>query len=200
MPTDQQTISDEELAAQTAAGSPAAFEVLVHRYENRIYAFVAHSCRNPSDAREVTQDTFVRAFQAITQFDSRLSFRPWLFTIARRKCWDHFRAAPPAAREPMPELADLDDPSELLARREESQDLWRMARAHLSAVQFEALWLRYVEDMDVAQTARVLRKTRTHVKVILFRARQILNRRLAFPAQPSSSVNFAPAALKQGPI
>jgi RNA polymerase sigma-70 factor, ECF subfamily len=177
--SDLQRLFDEELARETRAGSLAAFEELVYRYEGRIYAFVTQCCRNRADAQELTQDTFVRAFQAIAQFDPRRGFAPWLFTIARRKCIDHHRAAPPAvAEEPMPELPDLVDPSELLARREERENLWQLARRRLPEAQFQALWLRYAEDMSVAGIARVLGKTQTHVKVLLFRARNTLAREL----------------------
>ncbi len=178
MPTELQTFSDQELARQTQAGSLAAFEELVYRYEDRIYGFVANFCHRGADASELTQDTFLRAFQAIAQFDPRRAFAPWLFTIARRKCIDYYRARPPAAAELAPELADADDPAELLARREEGQNLWRLARRHLPEGQFQALWLRYAEAMNVAEIAQVLRKTRTHVKVLLFRARQALRREL----------------------
>jgi RNA polymerase sigma-70 factor (ECF subfamily) len=175
---DFQKCSDEELARQTQAGSLAAFEELVYRYEGRIYGFVANSCRNGTDAREVAQDTFVRAFQAIGQFDCRRGFASWLFTIARRKCIDQHRAAPPVADEAVPELTDDNDPAELLARREERQDLWGLARRHLPEAQFQSLWLRYAEGMSVAGIAQVLRKTQTHIKVLLFRARQALGREL----------------------
>ena len=185
MASDLPRLSDEELARETQAGLLAAFEELVYRYQQRIYAFVTHCCRNSADAQEVTQDTFVRAFQAIAQFDPRRGFAPWLFTIARRKCVDHHRASPPAmAAEPMPELPDLVDPSELLARREERENLWQLAHRRLPESQFQALWLRYPEDMSVAGIARVLGKTQTHVKVLLFRARNALGRELK-AAQPS---------------
>jgi RNA polymerase sigma-70 factor (ECF subfamily) len=175
---DFQKCSDEELARQSQDGALAAFEELVYRYEHRIYGFIANSCRNPTDAREVTQDTFVRAFQAIGQFDGRRGFAPWLFTIARRKCIDHYRAAPSVADELMPEMPDNNDPAELLARQEERQSLWGLARRRLPGPQFQALWLRYAEEMSVAGIAQVLRKTQTHVKVLLFRARRVLAREL----------------------
>jgi RNA polymerase sigma-70 factor, ECF subfamily len=177
--SDYQRLTDEELARETRAGSLAAFEELVYRYEQRIYAFITQCCHNSADARELTQDTFVRAFQAIAQFDPRRGFAPWLFTIARRKCIDHHRAAPLAmADDPVPELADPVDPSELLAQREERENLWQLARRRLPEGQFQALWLKYAEEMDVAGIARVLSKTQTHVKVLLFRARSTLAREL----------------------
>jgi len=176
--SDFPNFTDQELARQTQAGSLAAFEKLVYRYEGRIYRFVVNSCGNGADAREVTQDTFVRAFQAIEQFDPQRSFAPWLFTIARRKCLDLYRAARPAAGEPVPELADEDDPAELLARQEERQGLWDLARRNLPKLQFQSLWLKYAEEMNVAEIAQVLHKTQTHVKVLLFRARQALGREI----------------------
>ena len=186
-----QTCSDQELACQTQAGSLFAFEELVHRYEHRIYRFIANACGNASDSRETTQDAFVRAFQAISQFDPRREFAPWLFTLARRVSIDHHRRKPPAANEPMPERLDYDDPAELLARREERRDLWQLARRRLPETQFQALWLRYSEDMGVAQVAQVLRKTQTHVKVLLFRARQTLAREITagLPTRAPASPN-----------
>jgi RNA polymerase sigma-70 factor (ECF subfamily) len=194
---DFQRCSDEELARRSQAGSLTAFEELVYRYESRIYGFVSDTCRSAVDAREVTQDTFVRAFQAIGQFDCGRGFGPWLFTIARRKCIDHHRAAPSAADEPMPELPDNDDPAELLARQEERQSLWSLARRRLPKSQFEALWLRYAEEMSVAGIAQVLRRTQTHVKVLLFRARRVLARELkagrvsGHPTEPVTSMAAA---------
>ena len=179
MASDYRRFSDEELARATRAGSHAAFEELVYRYEHRVYAFVTQCCRSAADAREVTQDTFVRACQAIAQFDPRRGFAPWLFTIARRKCIDHYRAAPPPPTEaPWPEPPDTVDPSELLVQQEERENLWQWARRWLPETQFQALWLRYAEDMSVAGIARVLGKTQTHIKVLLFRARSSLAREL----------------------
>jgi RNA polymerase sigma-70 factor, ECF subfamily len=199
--TEFQSASDEELARQTQAGSLSAFEELVYRYERRIYAFVTHCCRNGVDAREVTQETFVRAFQAIAQFDPRRGFASWLFTIARRKAIDHHRATrPTASDELILELADNDDPSELLARREDQQNLWRLAHESLSEAQFQVLWLRYAEEMSVAEIARVVSKTQTHVKVILFRARETLGRGLKPARSPAGlsrpAVGLAAAELE----
>lgn len=196
MSSDSHSQSDEDLARRTQAGSLAAFEELVSRYERRIYAFVAQSCRNGMDATEITQETFVKAYQAITQFNPRRTFAPWLFTIARRKCIDHFRATPPTREDnTVSELRDNDDPAEILASQEEREHLWNLARRILPEPQFDALWLRYVEDMTVAEIARVLRRPQTYVKVLLFRARQTLASKLK-PARTfsrSSAKMISPA-------
>ncbi|MGP8238792.1 MAG: RNA polymerase sigma factor [Limisphaerales bacterium] len=174
MQSDLKLVADEELARQSQGGSLEAFEELVSRYEHRLYAFAMQWRHNPTEAREVTQDAFVRAFQALAQFDAGRSFAPWLFAILRRKCVDYYRRGQAVVEETAPETPDFDDPAELLSRREESEEIWRLARRHLGMDQYQAIWLRYAEDMDVSQIALVLGKSQTYVKVLLFRARRKL--------------------------
>jgi len=143
-----------------------------------MFRFVANNSRNASDAQEVTQDVFVTAFRNLDKFDADRSFVTWLFAIARRKCIDHHRSARPVVGEALPEESDGNDPAEMLAQREAERDIWHLAKSILPPLQFEALWLRCAEDMNVADVARILRRTKTHVKVLLFRARIRLDREL----------------------
>lgn len=166
--------SDEQLACKSQAGSLEAFEELVSRYERRVFGFVLRSCSNATDAREITQDTFLKAYHALAQFDPAKPFAPWLFTIARRKCIDRHRTLRLEEAATVPDPPDPDNPAELLALKEDSNALWECAHHLLPLVEFQALWLRYAEEMNVQQIALVLGKTRTHVKVLLFRARQRL--------------------------
>ena len=190
--------SDEELARQAQDGSLAAFEKLVLRYEQRIFAFAMQWRRDETEAREVTQETFVRAFQAISQLNCRRVFAPWLFAIARRKCIDSHRARRAISDDPIPEQPDFNDPAELLARREESQATWRLARRHLSDTQFQAIWLRYVEDMNIPDIARALGKTQITVRVLLFRARQTLASKLDRAGREARPETPALSPLAQG--
>lgn len=176
--TEKQQVADEELARLTQSGGSSSFEELVYRYEVRVFRFVANNCRDISDAQEVTQDTFVAAFRNIWRFDLRRSFATWLFAIARRKCIDHHRSDRSAGAEALPEDVNANDPAELLAQREAERDLWQLAKRILPQLQFDALWLRCAEDLSVADVARVLNRTQTHVKVLLFRARLKLEAQL----------------------
>ena len=173
-----ENITEQELARGVQAGSDAAFEELVYRYERRIYSFALTFCRNPADAQELTQDTFVKAFRARHRLKSDRAVAPWLFAIARRTCIDHYRSAPPRAEQPMPELADESEPAERIAQGEQSASVWELARRLLTAAQFEALWLRYAEDMSIAQVAVALGRTKIAIRVLLFRARERLARQI----------------------
>jgi RNA polymerase sigma-70 factor (ECF subfamily) len=88
-------------------------------------------------------------------------------------------------------MADLVTPAEALARQEDTNAVWALVARHLPTAQFDALWLRYVEDMTVDEIARVLDKTRTHIKVLLFRARKTLAARLQ--PEPSSVRSNGPS-------
>ncbi len=171
-------VSDQELARHSRAGSLQAFEQLVFRYEARIYAFLLALSRNPDDAQELAQETFVKAYHAIDRYKQERSFAAWLFAIARHAAIDRQRRAYRMTAEPLPDEADYEDPAELLTRKDERTSLWQFARQTLPELQFQALWLRYAQDMDVEAIATALRKTKTHVKVLLFRARQTLIREL----------------------
>lgn len=185
---------DGELVRETRAGSLSAFEELVYRYEQRIFRFVSQSAWCEADAREITQDTFVKAFQSLDQFHPDRSFSAWLFAIARRRQVDQFRLA---QRRPSTPLEDTEpcpaaDPAEQMANLEEGDRLWALARQCLSPAQFEVLWLKYVEDMDISGIAQTVRKTVPHVKILLFRARRNLGKTLSL--KPNSSPDLLRAS------
>lgn len=69
----------------------AAFDQIVERYQDRIYTFVRRMVRDGGEAEDVAQEVFVKAFQAIRQFDGRASLSTWLFRIASNLCVDHAR-------------------------------------------------------------------------------------------------------------
>jgi RNA polymerase sigma-70 factor, ECF subfamily len=187
---DAESFSEADLTRAAGAGSMPAFEQLVRLYESRVFSFITVLCRNREDAREITQDTFVRAFQAMPKFDPEQPFGPWLFTIARRKFIDHCRTKGRSYSHDKPEESDLNTPAELMARREDAAELWRVARHILPDLQFQAIWLRYAEDMDVSQVSSVLGRSQTHVKVLLFRARMALAKRLEGNAPATLAPNI----------
>jgi len=166
--------SDADLARAAQDGSLASFEQLVYRYEGRMFSFLYQYCRNEADAADLTQEILVTAYTKLARYNPEQSFATWLFTIGRRKLIDHFRSRRPVEADAAPEGLDEEDPALLLARREDQQELWRLARSVLTDIQFQTVWLKYAEELSVAQIALVLRRTQTHVKVILFRARAAL--------------------------
>ena len=84
--------SDRELVEQTKAGDSSAFGMLVRRHQRRIFRLAFHLVRSGAEAEDVTQDTFVRAYQAIHRFDGRSEPFTWLYRIAVNLSLNSLRA------------------------------------------------------------------------------------------------------------
>lgn len=82
---------DEMLAKQAAAGDLNSFEVLVSRYQGKIFSFVFRMVNLNEDARDLTQEVFLQVYRALGQFRGDSGFSNWLYRIASNKCLDFLR-------------------------------------------------------------------------------------------------------------
>jgi RNA polymerase sigma-70 factor, ECF subfamily len=163
-------LSSEQLAEQSKKGCLGSFEQLVSRYEGQIFNFLRQFTGNHHDAEDLTQATFVKAFQSLHRFNSSLSFATWIFTIARRTAASHFRSTPRFEELPANEEGTPESPATALESKDERTSLWGLVRT-LKPKQAEALWLRYAEGFSVAEVARIMGTNQIHIKVLLHRAR-----------------------------
>jgi RNA polymerase sigma-70 factor (ECF subfamily) len=157
---------DPLLARQAREGSSAAFGTLVHRYHARVFAFLLTLTRHRQDAEDLTQDTFVRAWNKIHRYDPSKPLLPWLFTLARRQ-------SIAALRKSRPLPPDLPFPSESESESPALQ-LWAIAERQLAPEAYSALWLHYREELPLKEVATILGKREGAVKVLLHRARKSL--------------------------
>ncbi len=84
-------MSDDELLQRFVAGEPAAFGVLLKRYQVPIYNFIARSVRDTEAASDLLQEVFTRVIQHSGEFNRSSKFSTWLYAIARNMCIDHMR-------------------------------------------------------------------------------------------------------------
>ena len=123
--------SDEELVARSRGGDLDSFNQLVVRWERPIYALAYRVIGREEDARDVAQETFLRAFRALSGFKGQAKFSSWLYRITLNLCRDWIRRErrTPVAQAPegvdLIELAGETEPSEsveaLVSRRELSR-------------------------------------------------------------------------------
>ncbi len=83
--------ADARLVLRCQANDSAAFNEIVARYKNRVYNYICRMVGAGTDAEDLAQETFVRAYMSIHSFQSRASLNTWLFRIATNICIDHVR-------------------------------------------------------------------------------------------------------------
>lgn len=83
--------ADADLVARCQSGDMEAFEILVTRYRGKIFAMILNMIHNEADAWDLSQDTFVRAWQALPKFKGKSSFYTWLYRIGHNVVYDWLR-------------------------------------------------------------------------------------------------------------
>lgn len=167
---------DRELVERSRARDAGAFRELIDRHRDRAYTLALRIVREPSDAEEVTQDAFVRAWIALPAFRGESRFSTWLFRIVARRSFD--RAATLRRRRgreaPIESLAE--DPAEPGMEAKDALRARLLARLidRLSDAQRAVVTLFYYEDRSVEEVAMTLGLPPGTVKTHLSRARAAL--------------------------
>lgn len=182
--------SDEELVSQVTAGSQTSFEELVHRYSPRLFHFLRHKVSTDEDIEDLVQETFLKAFRNIERYNPDFKFSTWLYTIAVRLAISDYRSNKGKDVTALPISHSL-GPQEIVIQKKESQNIWLLAK-NLKKDQYEALWLRYAEDMSVKEIAKVMKKTQVYIRVLLHRARLNLAKSITQSEIPEKSPGTEP--------
>lgn len=178
------TSDEARLVRQAREGSASAFGGLVHLHHARVFAFLLGLTRHRQDAEDLTQDTFMRAWNKFGRFDPAYPLLPWLLTIARRQSIAALRK-----RQALPESPDL--PAAEPEPPMSALWLWEVAKRELTADAYSALWLHYREEFPLKEVARVLGKREGAVKVLLHRARNSLAERMRGVSLQDAPETFA---------
>lgn len=170
--------SDSALVAAARAGQQSAYSALMKRHREAVWRLARHHVGDPDEALDITQESFVSAFAALSRYDDTRPFRVWIARIALNKCrdWGRRRAVRRffTFARPIVEAIEVADPGSspedaLHSAREVSRI--DAAIAALPANLREVLLLRTIETMSQAETAQVLDITEKAVETRLYRAR-----------------------------
>ena len=186
-----QELQDEEVVRRVLAGETAMFEILMRRYNQRLYRVARVILRNDGEAEDVMQDAYVRAYQHLDQFAGKAAFATWLTRIAV-----HEALARKRRRERLDELDALavngdsmsilksSAPSpEANTAQTQARQLLEEAIEALPEAYRTVVVLREVEEMSVADTAETLGVNEGVVKTRLHRAHAMLRKELLQRAQ-----------------
>jgi RNA polymerase sigma-70 factor, ECF subfamily len=178
----------ESDVAQLRGGDLDALSALLTRYQNRLYRYLLRLVREPAEAEDLFQQTWLRVAEKIRQYDPRRNFEAWLFTLARNLAIDHLRRIrPESLDQPAADTAGESAAARLPSRERPAIEgiLARERTGRLGAalemlpmVQREVLTLRFEEEMKLEEIAGVLDAPLSTVKTRLRRALEQLRETL----------------------
>ena len=171
-------VEDESLVRETLDGSQASFQLLVERYQERIFSLARHYTRNATDVEDLVQDTFLKAFSRLDTFQGQSSFFTWLYRIAVNTILDGIKRR---GRSP---VNVVEDPEAVAApgstrvsgpsagmEREEIARITHAVPGEMPEIFRAVLVMREFEDMSYQEIADVLEISIGTVESRLFRAR-----------------------------
>jgi len=196
-------VTDEELVARSLEGDTESFNQLVLRWERPIYALAYRVIGREDDARDVCQETFLRAFRGLGAFRGQAKFSSWLYRIALNLCRDWIRrerrapfvAAPDGVDvvEMAAERSSVESIEDYLARQETSRAIVRAMRA-LTEEQRTAIILKEYQGLTFQEIADLVSCPLSTVKTRVYQGLLVLRRemqqesqRVARPAANGSS-------------
>jgi RNA polymerase sigma-70 factor (ECF subfamily) len=190
------TATDEELVARSLRGDTDSFNQLIRRWERPIFALAYRTIGREEDARDVCQETFLRAFRALPRFRGHAKFSSWLYRIALNLCRDWIRRerrrgfVQPPEEGDLLELAAASGPSEsiedLVSRRDQIREVER-AMALLSEEQRTAIVLKEYHGLTFQEIADLMDCPLSTVKTRLYQGLAVLRRELANQREQDST-------------
>jgi RNA polymerase sigma-70 factor (ECF subfamily) len=172
------------LVERCRGGDDLAWEALVRRCHGRVYGVAYHYLRNADEARDMTQEIFIRIYRQLGSFHSDDRFLPWLVRVSRNACIDRLRkikARPPASDvrvEEGPQIAGGGPtPEESMAQKSRKKLLYR-AMDQLSEKNREILLLKEIQGLKVEEISDLLAVPVGTVKSRASRARLELAARI----------------------
>jgi RNA polymerase sigma-70 factor, ECF subfamily len=176
-----EAMPDEQIVEQVLGGATAMFEIIMRRYNQRLYRVAYSILRDANEAEDVVQDAYVRAYQHLNQFAGRAKFSTWLTRIAVHESLARVRRNgryTDLEEDVMPDVdaayfAPAPDP-EQLAWQAQVRALLESAIKALPAQYRTVVMMRDVEGMSTAEAAECLDITEENAKVRLHRARAML--------------------------
>jgi RNA polymerase sigma factor (sigma-70 family) len=168
---------DSEVVAAIVAGDPGGLAEAYDRYAAPLYAYCRSLLREPADAADVVQDTFVIAASRLAGLRDQNRLRPWLYAVARNECYRRMRATaanPTAPLDTMPDVTDATADVSGAAGHAELRALLRSAVRGLTASDQDLIELQMRQGLGVAEIAAMLGVSRNHAHALLSRARDQL--------------------------
>lgn len=185
-------MTDNEIIRSVLQGNSNSYRYLVEKYQQMVFSICIGFVHNKDDADDLTQDTFIQAYQALPRFKSDSAFSTWLFRIAVNASLNKIRKSPlknillrfenltgkKNERETIVSVSTGEDPENMLIRQEQI-DAVRQALDALPENQRTAIILSKYDDLPQKEIAEIMNTTEGAVEALLQRAKKNLRDKLS---------------------
>jgi RNA polymerase sigma-70 factor (ECF subfamily) len=169
---------DAGLIARTLAGDAESFGTLVERYDRAVYNLCLRTLRDGEEAKDAAQEAFFKAYRGLHTFKTGAKFSTWIFSIAYHACCDRLNRRKRFSGAEMPDRADPSPGPEALAERSDEASRLRAAIDALPEKYRTVITLYHLQGRQYDEIARVLDVPMGTVKTHIFRAKELLRKRL----------------------
>jgi RNA polymerase sigma factor (sigma-70 family) len=172
-------MEDPEVVAAIVAGDPAGLAEAYDRYATPLYSYCRSLLREPADAADAVQDTFLVATARLRDLRDPARLRPWLYAVARNECFRRLRAG--KGLSGLEEAADVPAPTADIGAATEQAELSQLVRAAMDGLnpgERDVIELSLVAELGADELATALGVSRNHAHALLSRARGQLERSL----------------------
>lgn len=182
-------VADEELVRRVQRGDKKAFDLLVLKYQNRIIQLINRYVRDPYEAQDIAQETFIKAYRALGSFRGDSAFYTWIYRIAINTAKNHLaaRSRRPTDDEIEVEVAeqfesenslrDQETPEGVLLSEELGQTI-QLALEELPNELRTAITLREMDGLSYDEIAEVMECPVGTVRSRIFRAREAIDKKI----------------------
>ena len=173
---------DSEIIRRLKGGDKAAFRCVVENCQQMVYSLSVKMLADTEEARDAVQDTFIKVWQNIANYDERYSLTTWIYTIAARICLDRLKSFSGRMQttddaEVFERIADDPDPERRLLASEWVSVI-RVMASELSEKQRLVFTLSQLEDLDTAEIMEITGLDADQIKSNLYAAKKNIRERL----------------------
>lgn len=172
---------DKDLIRRAKKGDVPAFEELISGYEKKVYNIVYRFFANPEDARDITQEIFLKIFTSLKGFNERAAFSTWLYRIVVNTCIDFYRRREGETLPLLEEMANNEvklngrtDTPESVVEKKELIEALKKAIKELPGDQKACVILRDIEGFSYMEISEILKCSVGTVKSRISRGRRAL--------------------------
>jgi RNA polymerase sigma-70 factor, ECF subfamily len=169
-------MDENSLIREILAGQKEEFQRLINHYQNKIYNYIYKIIQNRTDAEDITQETFIKAYFGLRSFKKEFKFSTWLYKIATNCCWNFLKKKKPLSlKDEILDLAESQNKNPLQKIVEHDElIIIKKALIQLDPKYKIVIALYYFDELSLKEISQVLNLPEGTVKTHLYRAKNKL--------------------------